>query len=141
MCASLLLLFCFCCCCPDSNNLVGTFTSELSLLQSMQSFSVFNNVISGIFPDILGQWSSLQSFDLERNRVEGPLFPSDVSTMATGLESYRVSSNRMTGGIPHEGISRLSSLRELWLAGNEATGTIPATIGDLSKLGTLACLC
>jgi hypothetical protein len=75
----------------------------------------------------------LQFVDVEENDLSGPAFVN--LTGLSNLTTFRVSLNRFTGQIPQDGLSDLTSLRELWFAANFITGTIPASIGLISSLG------
>lgn len=94
---------------------------------------IFVNNIGGTIPNVLSSLSNLQFWDMEDNFVEGPAFVN--MTGLVSLNTYRVSFNRLTGQIPQDGLKDLSSLRELWLAANTLSGTIPDSIGNLVGLG------
>ena len=62
----------------------------------------------------------------------------DVSAVGSlrNLEVLSAYRNELTGSIPD--FARLTKLRELWLANNRLSGTIPAKLGDLTDLTTLS---
>ena len=118
----------------ENNNLGGALPEELSVFGSMEEFNVFRNSVFGPIPPVWSNWPSLRVFDLESNAFTGPAMPTEVLTM-TNLESYRVSGNLLTGVIPHEGLEKLSLLRDFWVADNKIDGTLPSSIGSLTMLG------
>ena len=106
---------------------IGIKTSALK-----EGVNVINHNNINIFLTI--KEGVLQFLDVEENELTGPAFLN--LTGLVNLTTYRVSLNQFTGVIPNEGLSDLSSLRELWFAANKLTGTIPPTIGQLASLGT-----
>jgi hypothetical protein len=55
-------------------------------------------------------------------------------TLPTGIESYRVSLNKLGGAMPE--LSVVTGLKELWASGNAITGTFPSSLVTLTALGT-----
>ncbi|MGA1438064.1 MAG: hypothetical protein ACO35F_11355, partial [Ilumatobacteraceae bacterium] len=99
----------------------------------MERFTIFDNSVGGSIPDVLVELSNLKLFDVEKNALSGPAFVSLDG--ASSLESYRVSSNPLSGTIPD--LSGTTTLKEVWAAGCEITGPIPESIGDLVNLGKI----
>jgi len=98
----------------------------------MERFTAFDNAVGGPIPDVFMELSNLVLFDVEKNSLSGPAFV-DLSG-ASSLESYRVSSNLLTGTIPE--FSSSCALKEVWAASCEIVGSIPASIGACTDLGT-----
>ena len=99
----------------------------------MDSLILSGNNLSGPIPDVLTEMTALTVFDVERNALSGPAV---VDLSGLGIESYRVSANRLTGTIPAS-VGSVTSLRELWMADNMIVGNIPEDIGNLKRLDTL----
>jgi hypothetical protein len=114
------------------NDLAGTIPHEIRALGALRVFSVFANSLTGTIPDVLSEMPSLQVFDVEINRLIGKAFVN--LSGASSLEGYRVSVNSLTGTIPD--LSQAGRLKEVWAARNSVEGTIPASVGALSNLGT-----
>lgn len=118
----------------EKNNLDGTLPEEIRLLDSMESFGVYWNELSGTIPSGIVEWSELRLLDLERNKFVGPAFPEKLSQWSH-LESYQISNNKLNGPMLTD-FYALPELRSLWIAGNSITGTLPKSLMYSSKLGT-----
>jgi hypothetical protein len=113
--------------------LLGSLPNEIRVFTSLKRVDFFVNQLSGTIPNVLTAFSGLEFFDIEENRFSGPAFVN--LTGLVNLTTYRVSLNQFTGQIPQEGLADLTSLRELWIASNTLTGSIPPTISQLGSLG------
>lgn len=100
----------------------------------MTTFDIFENAVGGTIPSVISQLPSLKLFDIEKNTFTGPAF---IDLSGSTLESYRVSFNKLSGTVPD--LTATPTLREVWAADNTLSGTIPASIGVLSDLGTCNC--
>jgi hypothetical protein len=99
----------------------------------MQRLELFRNNLTGTIPDVFTLMPELQFVDIEENEMSGPAFVN--LTGLFNLTTYRVSLNQFTGQIPQDGLSDLTSLREMWFAANLIKGTIPASISLIPSLG------
>ncbi|GAX19557.1 hypothetical protein FisN_19Hh135 [Fistulifera solaris] len=119
----------------DKNNLQGTLPQEISLLDTMESFGVYQNALSGTVPNGIVEWTELRLLDLEDNQFTGPAFPDKLSQWSQ-LESYQVSNNDLTGPMISD-FYALPELRKLWVAGNKITGSLPKSLMYSTKLQSL----
>lgn len=93
----------------------------------MQSFDVYSNIIGGTIPTALETLTDLSLIDLEENLLTGSAFL-DIRSLRE-LSSYRVSLNSLSGTISadfYPGAS--SSLHELWFARNRVNGSLPESL-------------
>jgi len=79
--------------------------------------------------------SSLETFDIEMNRIEGEI-PDEVFSSSTRLKEFNVGKNQMDGTISAD-FGELSDLEILILSQNQFRGTVPSTLGKLSNLVVL----
>eukprot|EP00250_Pteridium_aquilinum_P019943 c24635_g1_i1 orf=311-2182(+) len=86
----------------DNQGIKGFLTSDISLLQSLQSLNLSGNSISGGIPPTIGNLSNLEILDF--------------------------SFNRFNGSIPGT-LGSLTHLRKLFLNGNFLSGEVPAVLG------------
>jgi hypothetical protein len=115
---------------------VGSLPSELQTLTSLQNFSIYNNSVAGtIPPTIYTSWLNLSLFDVERNQLSGPAVPKNATLFGPQLASYRVSENELSGIVSTAWVQSPSALRELWMAHNLLSGSLPSEIGAFSNLG------
>ncbi|PIN25201.1 Serine/threonine protein kinase [Handroanthus impetiginosus] len=130
-----------------------TIPSELAESSQLVNFSCSGCNIVGPVPDFFGKLPSLSSLRLSYNRLSGPIpstfrdsmlqilwlndqdgggmtGPIDVIGTMVGLTQVWLHGNQFTGSIPDD-IGRLTSLRELNLNGNRLVGLIPASLADM----------
>ena len=93
--------------------------------------------MTGALPVELAFLQDLQMLDLQMNNLNGPL-PSEWGTIAanySSMEVLRLDQNQFTGGLPEEWCSfNSTTMKEMILAGNRLTGTLPSCLSDLSAL-------
>jgi hypothetical protein len=116
----------------------GTIPDELSLLTSMQRFSVRTSeealiAIGGEIPESMGRLTDIQTIRLNNQNLEGPI-PQSVSLM-TNLRVLVLSGNSLTGNIP-AGLANTQGTT-INLDGNELAGQIPTELFSLTDLGAL----
>jgi hypothetical protein len=91
------------------------------------------NNLKGALPDELGsQLQSLTHLDLSVNVLTGTLTSS--LAVASGLSQLRLQNNQLNGPV-FEDISKLEKLSALWLGGNALTGALP--VDALSQMSSL----
>ena len=120
----------------ESNNLEGQIPPEIGVFVAMTSYISFFNFQTGPIPTTLGYILPLQTFDVERNNLDGPLFQPE-NAGPDGLKeivNFRASLNNFVGTIPAE-IGQWTKTQNLWFADNQITGTIPTEIGTLTEMG------
>ncbi|AQK81527.1 LRR receptor-like serine/threonine-protein kinase EFR [Zea mays] len=127
----------------DQNLLEGPIPEGLSRLSSMQVFDVHQNSLRGEIPPGFFNLSSLQQLNLASNAFHGRLplpLPPDSGARMSNLRYLLLGGNRLAGPIP-AAIANASGLATLSLANNsfsgqvppEFSGTMPASVGNLSK--------
>ena len=126
----------------------GDIDIEWNNLKKLRELVITGHNISGTIPESIGELSNLEILLLNTNRFTGAI-PRSICNLKN-LQVLDLSSNLLTGTIPDQ-IGEMSSLRELLLRGhsgeerygndpdykNNITGTIPASIQNLSNLETL----
>ncbi|CDP11030.1 unnamed protein product [Coffea canephora] len=100
-------------------------------------FTFFSNQfhLSGIIPQEVGNISKLELLNLESNRLRGFIPLKLFNGLTARLIS--VAQNDLSGELPSTIGAFLPNLEELYLWGNEFTGTILTSISNASRLRTL----
>ena len=112
--------------------LVGSLPASISNFQSLTSFDVRFNSLSGPIPTAIGDWGvGLKFLGLESNRFSGTI-PSNLYALKS-LVGLNLGSNSLVGTIP-SALGNWASLTTLYLGGNFLTGTIPPSISTLTAL-------
>lgn len=113
-------------------NLVGTLPSFLGNLSSLSNLKLSFNNLSGEIPASFNNHMSLQMFWLNNQQGGGGLTgPIDVVTTMSPLNSLWLHGNQFTGTIP-ESIGDLTLLKDLNLNGNKLVGLIPDSLANLA---------
>lgn len=113
-------------------NLVGTLPSFLGNLSSLSNLKLSFNNLSGEIPASFNNHMSLQMFWLNNQQGGGGLAgPIDVVTTMSPLNSLWLHGNQFTGTIP-ESIGDLTLLKDLNLNGNKLVGLIPDSLANLA---------
>eukprot|EP00574_Skeletonema_japonicum_P006502 CAMPEP_0201737828 /NCGR_PEP_ID=MMETSP0593-20130828/43408_1 /ASSEMBLY_ACC=CAM_ASM_000672 /TAXON_ID=267983 /ORGANISM="Skeletonema japonicum, Strain CCMP2506" /LENGTH=639 /DNA_ID=CAMNT_0048231889 /DNA_START=12 /DNA_END=1931 /DNA_ORIENTATION=+ len=120
----------------QSNNMVGQIPPEIGVFFAMTSYISFFNAQTGALPTTLGYILPLETFDVESNNLEGPLFQPEYAGPdgLKEIKNFRASLNNFVGTIPAE-IGQWTKTENLWFADNQITGTIPSEIGSLVEMG------
>jgi len=122
--------------------MIGNIPPEIGTFFAMTSYISFFNAQTGPIPSTLGYILPLETFDVESNNLDGPLFQPEYAG-PDGLReivNFRASLNNFIGTIPAE-IGQWTKVQNLWFADNQITGTIPTEIGDLAEMGKfVSCL-
>ena len=118
-----------------ASHLVGHIPPELGNLTSLEVLNLDRNIISGEIPPELSNLTNLRSLDLGGNSLTGEI-PPELGDLA-GLESLDLGYNyNLTGNIPPE-LGNLVSLKSLDLQQNLLEGEIPRELGNLTALESL----
>ncbi|KAK4275517.1 hypothetical protein QN277_018588 [Acacia crassicarpa] len=115
------------------NILDGSVPDEWASMQLVDLWIMGNN-LSGPFPTVLTNITTLQNLSIEGNRFSGPI-PPDIGKLIK-LEKLHLSSNAFTGELPVE-LSKLKNLTELRISDNDISGQIPYFIGNWTLINTL----
>ncbi|XP_061370404.1 probable LRR receptor-like serine/threonine-protein kinase At1g07650 [Gastrolobium bilobum] len=116
-----------------AQNLSGTLSSEFSKLRYLKLLDLSRNIITGSIPQ---QWATMRLVEISfmGNRLSGP-FPT-VLTNITTLKNLSIEGNLFSGFIPTE-IEKLINLEKLILSSNAFTGAFPSALSKLTKLTDL----
>ena len=115
----------------------GTIPPDLGRLSMLTDLNLRSNALTGEIPEELGNLTNLRVLNLHSNKLSGDL--PDLSRI-TGLEELYLPNNYdetvqdsgLTGTVP-TWLNGMTKMRELWLWGNQLSGTIP----DLSGMTSL----
>ena len=112
--------------------LIGSLPASIGNFQSLTSFDVRFNSITGPIPTAIGDWGvGLKFLGLESNRFSGTI-PSNLYALKS-LVGLNLGSNSLVGTIP-SALGNWASLTTLYLGGNFLTGTIPSSVSTLTVL-------
>eukprot|EP01082_Thalassiosira_pseudonana_P009804 g8704.t1 g8704 contig33:27352-28411(-) len=116
------------------NNLTGRLVvieKELASLKNFRELIINDNNISGTFPKNLGgSGDSVFRINISNNSFTGSI--EDSSFPKDKVVSIKLSGNRFTG--PIDFFSERLSLRQLELRGNDFSGTVSSSFGDIANL-------
>ncbi|KQK07664.1 probable leucine-rich repeat receptor-like protein kinase At5g49770 [Brachypodium distachyon] len=119
----------------------GTIPSELGNLAQLEFFGLNSNKFTGTIPPSLGKLSKVKWLDLADNNLIGRL-PNSRDNGA-GLdqlliaEHFHLNQNGLEGPIPEYMFNSNMRLKHILLDRNRFSGSIPASIGVLTKLEVL----
>lgn len=102
----------------ESTNLASLYLSQCNLV--------------GLIPDFLGQMTSLSTLEMAYNRLTGPI---PLSFNVSGVQIFQLNNQAapsLSG--PIDVVGKMQSLKQLWLHGNNFSGTIPPSLGDCVSL-------
>uniref|UniRef100_A0A1J3K8E5 Receptor-like protein 12 n=1 Tax=Noccaea caerulescens TaxID=107243 RepID=A0A1J3K8E5_NOCCA len=98
--------------------------------RSLSRLSLKSCNISGEFPLLLSQYTTLEVLDLSKNNLNGS-FPEWLSRL--DLQTLDLSSNKLTGSLPPR-LFQSHKLKSLYLHGNAISGELPISIGEAISL-------
>ncbi|KAL3530322.1 hypothetical protein ACH5RR_009644 [Cinchona calisaya] len=108
---------------------------ELQDSAQLTNFSCSKCNMVGPLPDFLGKLASLSALKLSYNNLSGPIPPSFDGSNVQILWLNDQDGGGMTGSI--NVIGKMVGLTQVWLHGNQFTGSIPDNIGYLTSLKDL----
>ncbi|XP_048538054.1 probable LRR receptor-like serine/threonine-protein kinase At3g47570 isoform X2 [Triticum urartu] len=117
-----------------SRGLVGQISPSLGNLSFLHSLALVENTLTGEIPPSLGHLRCLQTLRLRNNMLQGRI-PSFAN--CSKLRVLDVSHNHLVGQFPTELPPVLQVLR---VGTNNLTGTIPASVVNITTLTTISCL-
>lgn len=109
-----------------------SFPPDLEKSAQLTNLSLVHCNLVGPLPDFLGTLPSLTNLRLSDNRLSGGIPASFGQSSMQVLWLNNQDGGGMTG--PIDVIASMTFLTQLWLHGNQFTGTIPENIGDLTSL-------
>ncbi|XP_010543834.1 PREDICTED: receptor-like kinase TMK3 [Tarenaya hassleriana] len=123
----------------DHNNFNATtgwmFPESLQGSSQLSNLSCTSCNLAGSLPGFLGNMSSLTNLRLSENSLSGEIPPSFGQLQLRTLSLNNQHGSGLTGRI--DVLASISSLEVLWLHGNQFTGPIPESIGNLTLLKDL----
>ncbi|XVE79172.1 hypothetical protein DITRI_Ditri14bG0036600 [Diplodiscus trichospermus] len=120
---------------PFNKSTGWSIPKELANSVQLTNLSLVNCNVVGPLPDFLGKLPSLAALKLSYNRLSGEIPPSFGESLIQILWLNDQDGGGMTGSI--DVVAQMVSLTQLWLHGNQFTGTIPGNIGNLTSLKDL----
>lgn len=111
--------------------LIGTIPSTGSDFRNLVTFDMSENRLRGLIPNNLNDWSSsLNSINLDSNRLIGPIPDVYSNEVNYTLQGLSLANNNLNGSIP-DSLRNLKALTSLQLGNNNFTGEIPSILGLL----------
>ncbi|XVF69255.1 hypothetical protein PTKIN_Ptkin11bG0066400 [Pterospermum kingtungense] len=120
---------------PFNKSTGWSIPKELANSDQLANLSLVNSNVVGPLPDFLGKLPSLVALKLSYNRLSGEIPASFGESLMQILWLNDQDGGGMTG--PIDVVAQMVSLTQLWLHGNQFTGTIPENIGNLTSLKDL----
>jgi hypothetical protein len=126
----------------DDCGIEGSLPSQLGLLTSLSFLTLAGNSISGSMPSDIWRLTGLKSLKLASNSLVGTL--SEAIANWSNLTFLTLTQNWFTGTIPNDALGGLKQLKEVNLAVNYLSGSIPGSddtgLCSLRKNGILTLL-
>ncbi|CAL9186821.1 unnamed protein product [Musa hybrid cultivar] len=128
----------------SSNNVVGSIPETIGSMVHLETLNLFDNSVAGQLPETMGRLHCLKSLDIAYNELSGQL-PTTMGDLCN-LTLLDLSYNNIAGELTDllSGLStcsRGSSLLSLFMKGNNLSGIIPSSMGQLSQLQFQCLIC
>ena len=111
----------------ENNHLTGGFPEGIEVLRDLRVISLFNNKLSGVLPDLLGDpefMPSLITVNVNGNGFTGQV-PKGLSSSRVLVRIY-LDTNDLTGKVPHFQSLDSGTLTKLTLANNRWSCPLPS---------------
>ncbi|RHN77916.1 putative protein kinase RLK-Pelle-LRR-XII-1 family [Medicago truncatula] len=118
-----------------SNNLVGTIPSTLGNVSSLQTLDFTENHLEGSIPYSLGRLSGLTLLGLSVNNCSGEI-PRSLYNLSN-IQIFDLASNMLFGSLQTNLHLAFPNLEELYVGGNQISGTFPSSVSNLTELKRL----
>jgi Leucine-rich repeat (LRR) protein len=118
-----------------NGDIYGTIPPEFGELSHLTFFQMANNHLTGSIPETFVKLSNMEVFSVFRNQLNGTI-PGDFVAATFDLEIVDFALNQFVGSIPD--FDNQSSLRLVFMEGNQLTGSIPNTIYSQDSLEILS---
>nr|XP_018678818.1 PREDICTED: receptor-like protein 12 [Musa acuminata subsp. malaccensis] len=124
----------------EDNLISGQIPETIGGLQNLKLLILDFNSITGQIPNTIGRLHSLLHLDISHNNLSGPL-PKTMGSLCN-LTVLDLVSNNISGELTDlfDGLSTCAqgaSLLALYMQVNHLSGTIPSSMGQLSRLGDI----
>jgi Leucine-rich repeat (LRR) protein len=123
------------------NALIGDLLTCLGMLARLRTLNLGDNRLTGTIPPELGNIQTLQALYLDRNQITGTIPATFGTTSSVVIAQRNTSANNLeqTFNEKSEGASihATPNLRFFWVNGNQLTGDLPSSLGNLSNLEEL----
>ncbi|KAJ8749335.1 hypothetical protein K2173_018819 [Erythroxylum novogranatense] len=116
------------------NRLSGPFPIVLTNITTLKNLSIEGNQFSGAIPPDIGKLFNLQKLVISSNAFTGRLPPQLANLV--NLTDLRISDNKFSGKIPGF-ISQWKNIQKLHIQGSSLGGPIPSTLSALTSLSDL----
>ncbi|PQQ03304.1 hypothetical protein Pyn_29273 [Prunus yedoensis var. nudiflora] len=118
------------------NQLSGSIPTSLRRLGNLQALFLDDNKLRGYIPYQLCQLDNLAYLDLSSNQLYGSI-PSCLGNLTASLRELSLASNSLSSTIPSN-FWRLVDILRVDLSNNNLSGILPSTIGGLLDLVNLS---
>ena len=115
------------------SNLVGPLPWELILLTHLKFINLSGNALTGTITTRISELQRLEVIQMHHMNLTGPV-PTSFSSSTWFLN---LGTNLLTGSLPESWGTTMPALETVVLNANSLTGTLPTTLGQLSKLVSL----
>uniref|UniRef100_A0A0E0DPN8 non-specific serine/threonine protein kinase n=1 Tax=Oryza meridionalis TaxID=40149 RepID=A0A0E0DPN8_9ORYZ len=125
----------------SNKDLGGTLPATIGKLVQLEIFALNSNQFTGIIPPSLGKLSKVTWLDLADNQLTGPI-PNSRDHGAgfdqlLKAQHFHLNQNKLQGSVPDYLFNSSMELKHILFDRNNFSGSIPASIGVLSKLEVL----
>ncbi|KAM4072604.1 hypothetical protein ACB094_11G150600 [Castanea mollissima] len=124
----------------NRNNMIGGIPPSFANLSSLYAFVTSDNNLHGITPTFFGQLTKLKYFCMAANGLSGTIPPSIFNLSSLKDHMCRGKgrrNNQIQGHLPSDIGITLQNIKQIIIANNQLTGSIPISISNASNLEKL----